>query len=72
MLNDLTCHLMLCYTGRIRPSLGLIDTQVRYYQEGRESTMQGMKRLHEMAYEMKEVLLRDSSRGSGSCSTRPP
>jgi D-glycero-alpha-D-manno-heptose-7-phosphate kinase len=58
VLNDLTCHLMLCYTGRIRPAMGLIDTQVRYYKEGRQTTMQGMKRLHEMAYEMKEALLK--------------
>jgi D-glycero-alpha-D-manno-heptose-7-phosphate kinase len=58
ILNDLTCHLMLCYTGKVRPSLGLIDTQIRHYHEGRTITLDGMRRLHEMAYEMKEVLLK--------------
>jgi D-glycero-alpha-D-manno-heptose-7-phosphate kinase len=58
LLNELECHLMLCYTGKVRPSLGLVDKQVKYYQEKRPTTVASMKRLHEMVYEMKEALLK--------------
>jgi D-glycero-alpha-D-manno-heptose-7-phosphate kinase len=58
VLNDLACHLMLCYTGKVRPALGLIDAQVRYYKEKRATTLEGMRRIHEMTYEMKEALLK--------------
>lgn len=57
ILNDLEAHLLLCYTGGVRTNLGLIDKQVRLYQEGRETTLAGMDRLHQLAYEMKEALL---------------
>ena len=52
-LARLRAHLLLCYTGAVRTDLGLIDTQIRLYHEGREETMVGMKHLHEMAYEMR-------------------
>jgi D-glycero-alpha-D-manno-heptose-7-phosphate kinase len=55
-LFELRSHLLLCYTGRVRTDLGLIDTQIRMYREGREETIVGMKQLHEMAYEMRDVL----------------
>jgi D-glycero-alpha-D-manno-heptose-7-phosphate kinase len=58
LLNELECHLMLCYTGRVRPSMGLVEKQVQYFQEGRQTTMASMKRLHEMVFEMKEALLK--------------
>ncbi|MEX2203693.1 MAG: GHMP kinase [Actinomycetota bacterium] len=55
-LSELRSHLLLCYTGRVRTDLGLIDTQIRMYREGREETIVGMKQLHEMAYEMRDAL----------------
>lgn len=55
-LADLRSHLLLCYTGRVRTDLGLIDAQIRMYREGREDTLVGMKQLHEMAYEMRDAL----------------
>ena len=55
-LERLRGHLLLCYTGTVRTDLGLIDTQIRLYQEGREETMVGMKHLHEMAYEMRDAV----------------
>jgi D-glycero-alpha-D-manno-heptose-7-phosphate kinase len=58
VLNDLEAHLLLCYTGKVRPRLGLIDQQVRFFEEGRRETIEGMRRLHEMTHEMKEALLR--------------
>jgi D-glycero-alpha-D-manno-heptose-7-phosphate kinase len=57
VLDDLEAHLLLCYTGRVRPDLGLVQQQLGFYREGRSETLQGMKRLHELAYEMKEALL---------------
>ncbi len=55
-LQRLRDHLLLCYTGGVRTDLGLIDTQIRLYHEGREETMVGMKHLHEMAYEMRTAI----------------
>jgi len=57
-LNDLESHLLLCYTGQVRTDLHLIDKQVAHYEQGREETIQGMKRLQELAFTMKEQLLR--------------
>lgn len=56
--NDLEYHLMLCYTGKTRLSAGLVDRQVRYYQEGRPETLEGMKNLHRLAYAMRDTLVR--------------
>jgi D-glycero-alpha-D-manno-heptose-7-phosphate kinase len=53
---ELRSHLLLCYTGHVRTDLGLIDTQIRMYAEGREETIVGMKQLHEMAYEMRDAI----------------
>lgn len=55
-LVRLRAHLLLCSTGTVRTDLGLIDTQIRLYHEGREETLVGMKHLHEMAYEMRDAL----------------
>lgn len=49
-------RLLLCYTGSLRTNLGLIDTQIRLYHEGREETLVGMKHLHQMAYELRDVV----------------
>ncbi|MFI5398209.1 MAG: GHMP kinase [Candidatus Binatia bacterium] len=57
VLNDLEAHFLLCYTGRVRPDMGLVDKLVDDYHQGREATLEGMKRQHELVYEMKEALL---------------
>ncbi len=49
-------RLMLCYTGFVRRNVGLIDTQIDLYREGREDTILGMKQLHEIAYAMRDVV----------------
>lgn len=53
---ELRARLLLCYTGRVRTDLGLIDAQIRMYREGREETVVGMKELHEIAYEMRDAI----------------
>lgn len=57
IVNDLEEQLLLCYTGRARSNLGLIDKQVQLYKAGRSETIAGMHRLVEMVYEMKEALI---------------
>lgn len=57
-LAELRSNLLLCYTGSVRTNLGLIDAQIRLFHEGREETIQGMKQLHEMAFEMRGAVER--------------
>jgi D-glycero-alpha-D-manno-heptose-7-phosphate kinase len=56
VLEALRARLLLCYTGRARTDVGLIETQVRLHAEGREETIQGMKQLQALAYEMRDAL----------------
>lgn len=58
ILNDLEYHLMLCYTGKTRLSAGLIDRQEQFYRDGRHETLEGLRALHQLAYDMKAALLR--------------
>ncbi len=55
-LEDLRRHLLLCYTGKVRRNVGLIDTQIELFRSGREETLLGMKQLVEMAYAMRGVV----------------
>jgi D-glycero-alpha-D-manno-heptose-7-phosphate kinase len=55
-IGELRANLLLCYTGHIRTDLGLIATQIRMYEEGREDTIVGMKQLQAMAFEMRREL----------------
>ena len=55
-LDRLQRNLLLCYTGGVRRNVGLIDTQIAMYRQGREDTILGMKQLHEMAYAMRDAL----------------
>jgi D-glycero-alpha-D-manno-heptose-7-phosphate kinase len=58
LVSELESHLMLCYTGKVRPDLGLVDAQVRSFGEARPEAVSVMRRLHEMVGEMKEALLK--------------
>ena len=58
ILNDLEAHLVLCYTGRCRADLGLVEQHVKMYREGRVDTVQGMRRLYDLVFEMKEAVLK--------------
>jgi D-glycero-alpha-D-manno-heptose-7-phosphate kinase len=64
-LAELRAHLLLCYTGAVRTDLGLIDTQIRLYEEGREETIVGMKELQAMAFEMRDAVEAGDVRGLG-------
>jgi D-glycero-alpha-D-manno-heptose-7-phosphate kinase len=58
LINDLEAHLLLCYTGGVRTDVGMIKKQVSYFRDKRSDTIQGMQRLYEMVFEVKEALLR--------------
>ncbi len=58
-LAALRANLLLCYTGGVRRSSGLIDAQIKLYEAGREDTLLGMKQLQEMAYAMRDALEAD-------------
>ncbi len=65
ILNDLEAHLLVCYLGQVRPDLGLVQKQARYYKEGRAETIAGLQALHQLAYEAKEALLKGRLRRFG-------
>ena len=55
-LTRLHQGLLLCYTGAVRRSAGLIDAQIEMYRAGREETLLGMKQLAEMARPMRQAI----------------
>ncbi len=57
-LSDLEYHLMLCYTGKTRLSAGIIDRQDALYRQGRGETLEGLGALRQLAYDMKDALLK--------------
>jgi D-glycero-alpha-D-manno-heptose-7-phosphate kinase len=56
VMERLRSNLVLCHSGAVRRNVGLIDTQISLYRQGREDTILGMKQLHEMAYAMRDAL----------------
>ncbi len=58
VLNDLESHLLLCYTGATRRSAGLIDRQEQLYRQGRPETLSGLHALRQLAYDIKDMLLK--------------
>lgn len=57
-IADLEAHLLMCYVGNVRANTGLIDRQIRYAQENRTCTIEGMHRIYSLVYEMKTALLK--------------
>jgi D-glycero-alpha-D-manno-heptose-7-phosphate kinase len=57
ILNDLACHLMMCYTGKTHYSTELTEKQLKYYREGRKETVDALPTLKRMTYEMKDSLM---------------
>lgn len=58
VINELEHNLLLCYTGKTRLSAQIIDDQVSRYERGDTETLDGMRKLKEIAVEMKNKLLR--------------
>jgi len=57
ILNDLQCHLMMCYTGNTHYSTELTEKQLKFYKEGRKETIDALPILKQMTYEMKDSLM---------------
>lgn len=57
VVNDLEAHLLMCYTGKVRAKANLVNKQIDLLRNGRRTTIDGMKRLYEMVYEMRDALL---------------
>jgi D-glycero-alpha-D-manno-heptose-7-phosphate kinase len=57
IVNDLEAHLLLCYTGGVRAHDNLVAKQVEMFQQGRATTIDGMKRLYDMVFEMRDALV---------------
>jgi D-glycero-alpha-D-manno-heptose-7-phosphate kinase len=55
-LAQLRANLLLCYSGRVRRDVGIIDEQIELFRNGREDTLLGLKQLREMAYAMRDAL----------------
>jgi len=58
VLNELEHNLLLCYTGKTRVSDNIINDQVNRFKMREDECVSGMKRLKQIAVEMKNVLLR--------------
>lgn len=56
-INELEHNLLLCYTGATRLSARIIEDQVGRYERGEAETLEGMRRLKEIAREMKNALM---------------
>lgn len=65
-MEDLRRSLLLCYTGKVRRNVGLIDAQIELFERGREETLLGMKQLVEMAYAMRDVIERGDVEAIGA------
>ncbi|MCH2113952.1 MAG: GHMP kinase [Pirellulales bacterium] len=57
VVNDLEAHMLMCYTGKVRAHANLIDKQVDLLSKGSSTTIDGMKRLYDMVYEMRDSLV---------------
>jgi len=55
-VHELEAHLLLCYTGTTRQSSGIIENQIKGIKEG--SNLDMLHKQKEMAFDMKNVLLR--------------
>jgi D-glycero-alpha-D-manno-heptose-7-phosphate kinase len=47
---------MMCYTGKVRTAGNLVARQVEMFKQGNMTTIDGMKRLYDMVFEMREAL----------------
>jgi D-glycero-alpha-D-manno-heptose-7-phosphate kinase len=56
-INELEHNLLLCYSGTTRTSDGIIEAQIRNYQDQSKDTIDAMDRLKSLTIEMKKKLL---------------
>ena len=57
VLNELEYRLMLCYTGRTRPSAGIIEDQANSYIQKKESVVRALDETKQIAISIKNAVL---------------
>ncbi len=57
ILNELHYSLLLCYTGQTRIGAGIINQQIKLYEQEREETMSALRELKQITYELKDAVL---------------
>ncbi len=57
ILNELHYSLLLCYTGQTRLGAGIIDQQIKFYEQERTETMSALSELKQITYGLKDALL---------------
>ena len=57
VLNELEYHLLMIFTGGIRTSAQIVDTQMSRYRGGEKDAVAGMDHLKALAVELKNLLL---------------
>jgi len=57
LLLELQYHLLLCFTGQVRTTAGIIERQVEAYQREDEQVLQALHRMKEITIAMKNALL---------------
>ncbi len=65
IVNELEHNLVLCYTGKTRPSDRIIEDQMRRYGKGEQETVEGLRLQKALATEMKTRLLQGRLRDFG-------
>lgn len=65
--NELESSLILYYTGTSRDSAKIIDDQIKNTRQKKEASIQGMHELKELAYAMKECILKADFEGFAGC-----
>jgi D-glycero-alpha-D-manno-heptose-7-phosphate kinase len=58
VLNELQYRLMLCDTGKRRISAGIIEDQIKCYQEKKEDTVNALNKTKSLAIDMRNALSR--------------
>lgn len=56
--RELQYHLLLCFTGRTRPSEGLIDYQVKRFINREDGALEALHELKRISLKMKDALVR--------------
>ncbi|MBU0581187.1 MAG: GHMP kinase, partial [Candidatus Margulisbacteria bacterium] len=58
IVNDLEAHILLCYTGKTHFSANLIKQQISYYKEKRMETLDGLHKIKQLTFELKDALVK--------------
>ena len=58
VVRELEYHLLLCYTGKVRPNANIIDDQMKAYDKRAVAVVDALHTLKALAYQMRNAILR--------------